>query len=74
MSHRILVVDDEPDITALVAYHLAKAGYRWDSEAGLRILEAGWPILAEGRVIGDTTTLADPSVLASIKEQYENAE
>ncbi|HEU5260069.1 MAG TPA: response regulator [Gemmatimonadales bacterium] len=27
-SHRVLVVDDEADITALVAYHLAKAGYR----------------------------------------------
>jgi two-component system phosphate regulon response regulator PhoB len=28
LSHRVLVVDDEPDITALVAYHLAKAGFR----------------------------------------------
>lgn len=27
-TQRVLVVDDEPDITALVAYHLAKAGYR----------------------------------------------
>ena len=27
-TQRVLVVDDEPDITGLVSYHLAKAGYR----------------------------------------------
>jgi two-component system, OmpR family, phosphate regulon response regulator PhoB len=35
-NHRILVVDDEPDITALVAYHLAKAGYRVTTAANGR--------------------------------------
>jgi acetyl-CoA synthetase len=30
--------------------------------------------IAEGKVLGDTTTLADPSVLASIKDQYEGTE
>jgi two-component system phosphate regulon response regulator PhoB len=33
MTHRILVVDDERDITALVAYHLAKEGYRVSTAA-----------------------------------------
>jgi two-component system phosphate regulon response regulator PhoB len=40
-SERVLVVDDEPDIVALVAYHLAKAGYRVSTAAsGLEALEA----------------------------------
>jgi acetyl-CoA synthetase len=30
--------------------------------------------IAEGRVVGDTTTLADPTVLAQIKAQYEEKE
>ena len=37
----ILVVDDERDITALVAYHLAKAGYRVTTAGtGVAALEA----------------------------------
>lgn len=35
-GQRILVVDDEPDITALVAYHLAKATYRVTTAANGR--------------------------------------
>ena len=30
--------------------------------------------IAEGRVLGDTTTLADPSVMSAIKKQYEENE
>jgi two-component system, OmpR family, phosphate regulon response regulator PhoB len=36
LTHRVLVVDDEADITALVAYHLAKAGYRVTTAANGR--------------------------------------
>jgi two-component system phosphate regulon response regulator PhoB len=41
-GERILVVDDEPDIVALVAYHLARAGYRVSTAStGTEALEAG---------------------------------
>jgi acetyl-CoA synthetase len=30
--------------------------------------------IAEGRVLGDTTTLADPAIVAGLKEQYESLE
>jgi acetyl-CoA synthetase len=30
--------------------------------------------IAEGRALGDTTTLADPSVVAGLKDKYESAE
>ena len=30
--------------------------------------------IAEGKALGDTTTLADPAVVARLKEQYEEAE
>ena len=30
--------------------------------------------IAEGRVVGDTTTLADPTVLADIRRQYDDSE
>jgi two-component system phosphate regulon response regulator PhoB len=40
-GERILVVDDEPDIVALVAYHLAKAGYRVSTAgSGVEALDA----------------------------------
>jgi acetyl-CoA synthetase len=30
--------------------------------------------VAEGRALGDTTTLADPAVVAALKERYEDRE
>jgi two-component system phosphate regulon response regulator PhoB len=40
-GQRILVVEDEPDIVALIVYHLAKAGYRVSTAAtGHDALEA----------------------------------
>ncbi len=30
--------------------------------------------IAEGRALGDTTTLADPNVVAALKDQYEAQE
>jgi two-component system phosphate regulon response regulator PhoB len=40
-AERVLVVDDEPDIVALVAYHLAKSGYRVSTaSSGTEALES----------------------------------
>ena len=42
-----------------------------------RALQIAWAVLrdiAEGRARGDTTTLADPNVVAALKEQYEKDE
>jgi two-component system, OmpR family, phosphate regulon response regulator PhoB len=48
-EQRVLVVDDERDITALVAYHLARAGYRVatasDGAAALKAAKAEPPDL-----------------------------
>jgi acetyl-CoA synthetase len=30
--------------------------------------------IAEGRALGDTTTLADPAVVAKLRDQYESTE
>jgi len=30
--------------------------------------------IAEGRALGDTTTLADPNVVRSLKDKYESQE
>src|SRR5687768_3774929 len=41
MAAQVLVVDDEPDISALVAYHLARESYRVRTAAnGLEALQA----------------------------------
>ncbi|MEX2583319.1 MAG: response regulator transcription factor [Gemmatimonadota bacterium] len=49
MSAQILVVDDEPDISALVAYHLARAAYQVrtaaDGADALRAVESQLPDL-----------------------------
>lgn len=49
MSAEILIVDDEPAISALVAYHLARESYRVrtaaDGEEALRLVETQMPDL-----------------------------
>ncbi len=49
MSNHILVVDDEPDISALVAYHLARQSYRVrtaaDGSEAIRAVESERPDL-----------------------------
>ena len=40
MPHRILSVDDEPDVTELLRFHLTKAGYEvWTASSGREAIE-----------------------------------
>jgi acetyl-CoA synthetase len=39
-----------------------------------KIMRRLLPDIAEGRALGDVTTLADPTVVASLKDRYEETE
>ena len=75
MSANILVVEDEPDISALVAYHLAKASYRvrtvGDGAEAIRVLRGELPDL----VILDLMLPTTPGhqVLQELRSQPESA-
>ena len=51
---------------ATIAFLIARYGAR------RRIMRRLLRDIAEGKAIGDTTTLADPNVIARLKEQYED--
>ena len=58
-GERVLVVDDEADIVALVAYHLAKAGYRVSTAtSGPDALAAGEPAMPTAPVSGSRAASA----------------
>src|SRR5262245_51913025 len=46
----------------------------WPKTRSAKIMRRLLRDVAEGKVLGDTTTLADPAWLAAIKEQYEGTE
>ena len=63
---RILVVDDEPDIVALVAYHVASPGYRVSTAANggqaLQTLRHERPVLVVLRAPRGTEYTARPAL------------
>jgi two-component system phosphate regulon response regulator PhoB len=59
----VLVVDDERDITALVAYHLAKAGYR--------VTTAGTGIAALAAIAADAPDLVVLDLMLPGRSGYE---
>jgi two-component system, OmpR family, phosphate regulon response regulator PhoB len=72
---QILVVEDEPDIAALVAYHLTRAGYAVrtavDGEEALRIIDADLPDLVVLDLMLPTTSGLD--VLKQVRASPEIA-
>ena len=72
---RILVVEDEPDIAALVAYQLAHAGYQVrtasDGQEALRVLESDPPDLIVLDLMLPGTSGTD--VLRTLKSRTETA-
>jgi CheY-like chemotaxis protein len=61
-GERVLVVDDEPDIVALVAYHLAKSGYSVSTATNG----------PEGLAVARRDKPSAPTVLSGLPRQSES--
>ena len=80
MTSRILVVDDEDRFAIVGKIGAIARPDRILFTAELPKTRSGKIMrrllrdVAEGRALGDVTTLADPAVVAALKERYEEQE